>query len=168
MPSYQEPVPRGPQPPAEQAPRSKDSVVIKVGMVGDAQIGKTSLMVKYVEGSWDEDYIQTLGGVNFAFFFLSSFFPFIFAFLRPFFESTKSACPPFLSYYVGGKKRARILFRSPRKRRLDFDSPCKDSQIFTKNRGHIESANSRRCDGDGWRERYILREGNFFFSWLAI
>lgn len=39
-------------------------MVIKVGMVGDAQIGKTSLMVKYVEGSWDEDYIQTLG-VNF-------------------------------------------------------------------------------------------------------
>jgi GTP-binding protein of the ras superfamily involved in termination of M-phase len=47
----------------EQA-RNKNSVVIKVGMVGDAQIGKTSLMVKYVEGSWDEDYIQTLG-VNF-------------------------------------------------------------------------------------------------------
>ena len=38
-----------------------NSVVIKVGMVGDAQIGKTSLMVKYVEGQWDEDYIQTLG-----------------------------------------------------------------------------------------------------------
>jgi hypothetical protein len=37
------------------------SVVIKVGMVGDSQIGKTSLMVKYVEGSFDEDYIQTLG-----------------------------------------------------------------------------------------------------------
>ncbi|KAJ5127896.1 hypothetical protein N7448_008675 [Penicillium atrosanguineum] len=47
-----------------QAQSSKNSVVIKVGMVGDAQIGKTSLMVKYVEGSWDEDYIQTLG-VNF-------------------------------------------------------------------------------------------------------
>ncbi|KAK5938395.1 Ras GTPase tem1 [Knufia obscura] len=47
-----------------QAPPNKSSVVIKVGMVGDAQIGKTSLMVKYVEGSWDEDYIQTLG-VNF-------------------------------------------------------------------------------------------------------
>ena len=30
------------------------SVVIKVGMVGDSQIGKTSLMVKYVEGSFDE------------------------------------------------------------------------------------------------------------------
>ena len=43
---------------------SKSSVVIKVGMVGDAQIGKTSLMVKYVEGSWDEDYIQTLGELN--------------------------------------------------------------------------------------------------------
>lgn len=56
-----------------------DSVVLKVGMVGDSQIGKTSLMcvsqaptlgfrltfllrrVKYVEGSYDEDYIQTLG-----------------------------------------------------------------------------------------------------------
>jgi GTP-binding protein of the ras superfamily involved in termination of M-phase len=46
----------------EQQPGQKNpSVVIKVGMVGDAQIGKTSLMVKYVEGSWDEDYIQTLG-----------------------------------------------------------------------------------------------------------
>lgn len=43
---------------------NKNSVVIKVGMVGDAQIGKTSLMVKYVEGSWDEDYIQTLGALT--------------------------------------------------------------------------------------------------------
>lgn len=37
------------------------SVVVKVGMVGDSAIGKTSLMVKYVEGRFDEDYIQTLG-----------------------------------------------------------------------------------------------------------
>lgn len=44
--------------------KGQNSVVIKVGMVGDAQIGKTSLMVKYVEGSWDEDYIQTLGRLN--------------------------------------------------------------------------------------------------------
>jgi len=42
----------------------KNNVVVKVGMVGDSQIGKTSLMVKYVEGTFDEDYIQTLG-VNF-------------------------------------------------------------------------------------------------------
>ncbi|ORX36433.1 P-loop containing nucleoside triphosphate hydrolase protein [Kockovaella imperatae] len=42
----------------------RSSIVLKVGMVGDSQIGKTSLMVKYVEGSFDEDYIQTLG-VNF-------------------------------------------------------------------------------------------------------
>ena len=33
-------------------------------MLGDSQIGKTSLMVKYVDGTFDEDYIQTLG-VNF-------------------------------------------------------------------------------------------------------
>lgn len=39
----------------------RNQVVIKVGMVGDSQIGKTSLMVKYVQGSFDEDYIQTLG-----------------------------------------------------------------------------------------------------------
>ncbi|KAK5736269.1 Ras GTPase tem1 [Elasticomyces elasticus] len=50
--------------PQGQPAQKNSSVVIKVGMVGDAQIGKTSLMVKYVEGSWDEDYIQTLG-VNF-------------------------------------------------------------------------------------------------------
>ncbi|KAI0765074.1 P-loop containing nucleoside triphosphate hydrolase protein [Fomes fomentarius] len=42
----------------------QNNVVIKVGMLGDSQIGKTSLMVKYVEGHFDEDYIQTLG-VNF-------------------------------------------------------------------------------------------------------
>ena len=45
----------------QEQPKTQSSVVIKVGMVGDAQIGKTSLMVKYVEGAWDEDYIQTLG-----------------------------------------------------------------------------------------------------------
>ncbi|PLW10069.1 hypothetical protein PCANC_25358 [Puccinia coronata f. sp. avenae] len=52
--------------PSQANPQNEDknSVVIKVGMVGDSQIGKTSLMVKYVEGSFDEDYIQTLG-VNF-------------------------------------------------------------------------------------------------------
>jgi GTPase SAR1 family protein len=41
----------------------KNSVVVKVAMVGDSQIGKTSLMVKYVEGTFDEDYIQTLGSI---------------------------------------------------------------------------------------------------------
>lgn len=44
----------------------KSSVVVKVGMIGDAQIGKTSLMVKYVEGTFDEDYIQTLGTLRVA------------------------------------------------------------------------------------------------------
>lgn len=58
--SYQEQNQRNSQPQQEAATKNT-SVVIKVGMVGDAQIGKTSLMVKYVEGSWDEDYIQTLG-----------------------------------------------------------------------------------------------------------
>ncbi|CDK24150.1 unnamed protein product [Kuraishia capsulata CBS 1993] len=43
---------------------SQNSVSLKVGLVGDAQIGKTSLMVKYVEGCFNEDYTQTLG-VNF-------------------------------------------------------------------------------------------------------
>jgi GTP-binding protein of the ras superfamily involved in termination of M-phase len=57
---YQEPSHRSSNTPQEAATKNT-SVVIKVGMVGDAQIGKTSLMVKYVEGSWDEDYIQTLG-----------------------------------------------------------------------------------------------------------
>lgn len=33
-------------------------------MLGDVQVGKTSLMVKYINGKFDEDYIMTLG-VNF-------------------------------------------------------------------------------------------------------
>lgn len=40
---------------------SRNNVVVKIGMVGDAQVGKTTLMVKYVENKFDEDYIQTLG-----------------------------------------------------------------------------------------------------------
>ncbi|ODV94444.1 hypothetical protein PACTADRAFT_51280 [Pachysolen tannophilus NRRL Y-2460] len=43
---------------------SKNQVALKIGLIGDAQVGKTSLMVKYVEGCFDEDYVQTLG-VNF-------------------------------------------------------------------------------------------------------
>lgn len=56
--TYQE---QNQRPSHQDTGRTQNNVVIKVGMVGDAQIGKTSLMVKYVEGSWDEDYIQTLG-----------------------------------------------------------------------------------------------------------
>lgn len=48
---------------AKPAPPKK-KVVVKVGMVVDAQIGKTTMMVKYVEGKFEEDYIETLG-VNF-------------------------------------------------------------------------------------------------------
>ena len=48
----------------QQATDERNHVIIKVGMVGDAGTGKTSLMVRYVEGNFNEDYIQTLG-VNF-------------------------------------------------------------------------------------------------------
>jgi len=44
--------------------KGKKKATIKVGLIGDAGIGKTSLMVKYVEGNFNPDYIQTLG-VNF-------------------------------------------------------------------------------------------------------
>jgi len=49
---------------AESNSRRKQAIVLKVGMVGDSQVGKTSLMVRYVEQKFDEDYIETLG-VNF-------------------------------------------------------------------------------------------------------
>lgn len=35
-------------------------------MVGDAQVGKTTLMVKYVENKFDEEYIMTLGEIALA------------------------------------------------------------------------------------------------------
>ncbi|WBW70669.1 GTPase Spg1 [Schizosaccharomyces osmophilus] len=46
------------------AEANKNNVTIKVGMIGDSSIGKTSLMVTYVQGSFDEESTQTLG-VNF-------------------------------------------------------------------------------------------------------
>eukprot|EP00954_Amorphochlora_amoebiformis_P018754 1328216-Amorphochlora_amoeboformis.AAC.2 len=41
--------------------KKKKTHSIKVAMVGDPGIGKTSLMVKYVKNKFNEDYIQTLG-----------------------------------------------------------------------------------------------------------
>ena len=41
-----------------------DIFFFQVGMLGDSQIGKTQLMVRYIENKYDEDYIETLG-VNF-------------------------------------------------------------------------------------------------------
>ncbi|KAI8324710.1 small monomeric GTPase [Martensiomyces pterosporus] len=38
-----------------------DEIVLKVGMLGDAQIGKTTLMVRYVFGQYDQSIVQTLG-----------------------------------------------------------------------------------------------------------
>lgn len=45
-------------------PKVRNQVEVQVGLVGDAQVGKTSLMVKYVQNVFDEEYTQTLG-VNF-------------------------------------------------------------------------------------------------------
>ncbi|KAL6931119.1 related to Ras GTPases [Hanseniaspora guilliermondii] len=39
----------------------KTTFNLKVGLVGNAQVGKTSLMCKYVNSSFDDEYIQTLG-----------------------------------------------------------------------------------------------------------
>eukprot|EP00698_Gefionella_okellyi_P006500 TRINITY_DN15831_c0_g1_i1.p1 TRINITY_DN15831_c0_g1~~TRINITY_DN15831_c0_g1_i1.p1 ORF type:complete len:245 (-),score=34.79 TRINITY_DN15831_c0_g1_i1:82-741(-) len=45
---------------AEVASGPRKNVTLKVGMLGDAAIGKTSMMVKYVDNRFDEDYIETL------------------------------------------------------------------------------------------------------------
>ncbi|PVU89329.1 hypothetical protein BB561_005428 [Smittium simulii] len=42
----------------------QNKITLKIGMLGDPQIGKTTLMVKYVEDKFEPEYIQTLG-VNF-------------------------------------------------------------------------------------------------------
>lgn len=42
-------------------PQSRNTVKVKIGLIGDAQVGKTSLMVKYVQNVFDEEYTQTLG-----------------------------------------------------------------------------------------------------------
>ncbi|KAJ1798614.1 Ras GTPase tem1 [Coemansia sp. RSA 2399] len=39
----------------------EDEIVLKIGMLGDAQIGKTTLMVRYVFGEYDPNIVQTLG-----------------------------------------------------------------------------------------------------------
>ncbi|SCU97767.1 LAFA_0G13146g1_1 [Lachancea sp. 'fantastica'] len=46
---------------APSLPPPKNTFTIKIGLIGDAQVGKTSLMVKYVENVFDEEYTQTLG-----------------------------------------------------------------------------------------------------------
>ena len=40
---------------------AKQVIIVKVAIVGDSQIGKTTLMVKYIEDKFDEEFIETLG-----------------------------------------------------------------------------------------------------------
>ena len=40
---------------------TKSSVSVKIGLIGDASVGKTTLMVKQIENKFDELYIETLG-----------------------------------------------------------------------------------------------------------
>jgi len=39
----------------------KQSIIVKIAIIGDSQIGKTTLMVKYIEDKFDEEFIETLG-----------------------------------------------------------------------------------------------------------
>ena len=39
----------------------KKNLTIKVTMVGDAAVGKTSFMARFVDGTFAEDYVETLG-----------------------------------------------------------------------------------------------------------
>jgi len=39
----------------------KQHILVKVGMIGESQTGKTSLMVRYVQNRFAEDYMETLG-----------------------------------------------------------------------------------------------------------
>lgn len=43
---------------------SKPNINIKIGLIGDSQIGKTTFMIRYIEDRYDEDWSETLG-VNF-------------------------------------------------------------------------------------------------------
>ncbi len=43
---------------------SGENIVVKVALLGDSGVGKTSLMVRYVEKRFDEDHTATLG-INF-------------------------------------------------------------------------------------------------------
>jgi len=41
--------------------QEKQSIIVKIAIIGDSQIGKTTLMVKYIEDKFDEEFIETLG-----------------------------------------------------------------------------------------------------------
>jgi GTP-binding protein of the ras superfamily involved in termination of M-phase len=45
----------------DEPSKEKKVIIVKVTIVGDSQIGKTTLMVKYIEDKFDEEFIETLG-----------------------------------------------------------------------------------------------------------
>lgn len=40
---------------------TQNNCTVKVGMIGNSQIGKTSLIAKYIDNTFDASYIETLG-----------------------------------------------------------------------------------------------------------
>lgn len=76
------------------------NTVLKIGMLGDVQTGKTSLMVKYVKGKFDEDYIQTLG-INL--FQENTHFKGV-QFLEKTIEISKTQTVTFMIWDLGGQK----------------------------------------------------------------
>ena len=40
---------------------SKDKFIFKIVVIGDTAVGKTSLIKKYTQGTFQEDYIETIG-----------------------------------------------------------------------------------------------------------
>lgn len=49
---------------SSKRPAKREEIQLQIGIIGDAQVGKTSLMVKYVQDIYNKEYTQTLG-VNF-------------------------------------------------------------------------------------------------------
>eukprot|EP01083_Nonionella_stella_P000196 610_1 len=46
---------------ADEFKEPKQDILIKTGMLGDPSVGKTTLMIKYVKGDYEDGYLETLG-----------------------------------------------------------------------------------------------------------
>jgi small GTP-binding protein len=105
---------------------TEDRYIFKITVIGDGEVGKTSLIKKFTKGSFKEDYIKTIGEITLFLWDIAGQDEF--HFLRPsFFKESKAAI---IVYSLEENKLGRESFKNITNWHDDIKQFCGDIPIL--------------------------------------